>query len=158
MTQLFILFLGLFGGQQSLSLSAIFANRNYIPAGYTCNGRNVNPELRISGVPKKAESLALIMSDPDPAFGTFDHWVMWNIPLTDKIKENSAPGTVGRNSRKENKYTGPCPPSGVHEYHFTLYALDTKLSLSDTSGKINLLNAMKGHIIAETELVGLFNK
>lgn len=145
-------------GQQPFSINSIFANKHYIPINYTCSGLNVNPEFNIKGIPSNAISLALIVEDPDPAFGTFDHWVMWNIPIQSKIAENTAPGKVGRNSRKENKYTGPCPPSGVHEYHFKLYALDKTLNLSDTCGKIDLLNAMKGHIVAETELLGLFNK
>ncbi|MES2678594.1 MAG: YbhB/YbcL family Raf kinase inhibitor-like protein [Bacteroidota bacterium] len=148
----------IFSRQQAFTISSIFANNHYIPANYSCSGSNVNPELRIKGIPQNTETLALIIEDPDPAFGTFDHWVMWNIPPQSKIAEDSAPGVTGRNSSKQNKYTGPCPPSGVHQYHFKLYALNTRLQLSDTSGKLTLLAAMKGHILAETELIGLFSK
>lgn len=152
------LIISLFTLQQPFVISAVFANKHYIPPEYTCIGTNVNPELRFKNIPGNTQSLALIMVDPDTAFGNFDHWVMWNIPVQNKIAQNSAPGKVGRNSRRENSYTGPCPPSGIHEYHFTVYALDTKLSLPDTAGKFSLLNAIQGHVIAQAELVGLFNK
>jgi Raf kinase inhibitor-like YbhB/YbcL family protein len=147
-----------FSRHEPFSISAIFANNNFIPVNYSCSGANVNPELRIKGIPQNTKTLALVMEDPDPAFGTFDHWVMWNIPPQNIIAEDSTPGIVGTNSRKQNKYTGPCPPSGVHRYNFKIYALNTSLNLSDTSGKRTLMAAMKGHILAEAELVGLFNK
>jgi Raf kinase inhibitor-like YbhB/YbcL family protein len=131
---------------------------NYIPYRYTCDAENVNPELRIVNIPSSAQSLALIMLDSSAAFGEFDHWVVWNIPPTGSIKENSVPGTTGRNSRKENKYTGPCPPNGVHEYRFRVYALDTKLQLPDSSGKNALLKAMRKHILAKGELIGRFQR
>ncbi len=158
MHTLLIIFSMILGGQAPFTLSSIFANNNYIPANYTCSGSDINPELNIKGIPGNAQSLALIMEDPDPAFGTFVHWVSWNIPTVAKIKQDSSPGVTGRNSRGQNKYTGPCPPNGLHKYHFKLYALDTKLNLSDTCGKTDLLKAMQGHVVAETELVGLFAK
>ncbi|HTF02418.1 MAG TPA: YbhB/YbcL family Raf kinase inhibitor-like protein, partial [Bacteroidia bacterium] len=104
------------------------------------------------------KSLALIMDDPDAPSGDFVHWVMWNIPVQEKIAENTAPGMQGLNGRKETKYTGPCPPSGTHHYHFKIYALDTELSLLTTTDKQGLLLAMKGHILGTGELIGLFKK
>lgn len=138
--------------------STAFANKNYIPYRYTCDAENVNPELKISNVPSSAASLALIMLDSSAAFGEFDHWIVWNIPTSGHIKENSVPGVIGRNSRKENKYIGPCPPNGVHEYRFRVYALDVRLELPDSSGKNTLLKAIRGHILASGELLGRFQR
>ncbi len=112
----------------------------------------------MQNIPSTARSLALIVEDPDPAFGTFDHWVVWNIPPVKEIKENSIPGKVGKNSRNENKYTGPCPPSGVHKYYFKVYALDDTLHLSDNTNKQALLKAMEGHILGTAETIGLFHQ
>jgi Raf kinase inhibitor-like YbhB/YbcL family protein len=138
--------------------SPAFDNNDTIPLKYTCEGPNVNPELDIAGIPGSAKTLALVVEDPDVLLETVDHWVMWNIPVMDKIEENSAPGVQGRNIKKENKYTGPCPPSGMHHYHFKVYALDTKLLLEGGSDKKLLEAAMKGHILASGELVGLYRK
>lgn len=138
--------------------STAFANGNYIPYRYTCDAENVNPEIRISNIPAPARSLALIMQDSSAAFGEFDHWIVWNIPPGATIKENSVPGVTGRNSRKENKYYGPCPPNGAHEYNFRVYALDTQLQLADSSGKYTLLKAMRGHIVAQGELNARFQR
>jgi Raf kinase inhibitor-like YbhB/YbcL family protein len=140
--------------------SPAFGNGDFIPAEYTCAGTNISPEISITGIPSNAQSLAIIMDDPDATNGTFVHWVMWNIPVTNKIHKNSAPGIQGVNGRKENKYTGPCPPAGtgIHHYHFKIYALDMKLSIPETSDKTALLIAMQGHIVGEGELLGLFQK
>lgn len=155
----FILFILTFFFQPPLTLkSAAFADKNYMPLKYTCSGNNISPQLTIENIPKNTKSFALIMVDPDTSVGEFAHWVMFNIPVTSTINENSSPGTVGSNGRKERKYTGPCPPNGVHEYHFTIYALDTKLDMPDTTGKVRLMTAIRGHVISSAELVGLFTK
>jgi len=138
--------------------SPAFANKNYIPVKYSCEGLNHNPPLTISDIPENTKSLALIMDDPDSPNGAFDHWVMWNIPVTEKINENSAPGIQGKNTRQENKYTGPCPPNGIHEYHFRVYALDNKIDLAENNDRKSLLKAMEGHILASGELIGLYKK
>jgi len=138
--------------------STAFANTHYIPYRYTCDGENVSPGLRITKIPSSAKSLALIMVDSSAAFGIFDHWVVWNIPVAGRIEENGRTGITGRNSRKENKYMGPCPPNGLHEYRFRIYALDVELNLPDTAGKRILLRAMQGHILAKGELIGLFQR
>jgi Raf kinase inhibitor-like YbhB/YbcL family protein len=138
--------------------SPAFANKNYIPPRFTCEGLNINPGLMIGDIPGNTQSLALIIDDPDSPNGVFDHWIIWNIPVTKTIKENSAPGIQGKNGRSENKYTGPCPPNGIHEYHFRVYALDDKIDLPKNSDKNTLLKAMEGHIISSGELIGLYKK
>jgi Raf kinase inhibitor-like YbhB/YbcL family protein len=136
---------------------AFFAD-GLIPVKFTCQGENINPELAIRDIPAAAKTIVLIVDDPDSAGGTYTHWIMWNIPVKDKIDENSAPGIQGLNDRNENKYTGPCPPSGTHHYHFRVYALDTKLNLPAKTDRRKLLNAINEHIIASGEIVGLFKK
>ncbi len=138
--------------------SPAFSNNGPIPTKYACDGSNISPELQISEIPEGTKSLVLIVDDPDAPKGTFDHWVMWNIPVKDKIAENSAPGTQGKNGKGENKYTGPCPPSGTHHYHFKVYALDTKLDIAANSDKKAVLKAIEGHIVASGELVGTYKK
>jgi Raf kinase inhibitor-like YbhB/YbcL family protein len=138
--------------------SPAFTNNSSIPSKYTCDGKSINPELNIGNIPAEAKTLAIIVDDPDAPKGTFVHWVMWNIPVKEKILENSAPGFVGKNEKNENKYTGPCPPSGTHHYHFKIYALDTTLDLQGYSHKQDLLKAMEGHIIASGELIGTYKK
>lgn len=138
--------------------SPAFENDSYIPEKYSCDGSNINPPLTIKNIPSNAKSIALIMDDPDAPKGTFDHWIMWNMELVTDIEENSAPGAQGLNGRKENKYTGPCPPSGIHHYHFKVYALDKILDIPENSDKAALQKAMEGHILAEGELIGLYER
>jgi Raf kinase inhibitor-like YbhB/YbcL family protein len=138
--------------------SPAFSNNDFIPKKYTCDGASVNPPLTIDGIPEKTQSLAIIMDDPDAPKGTFDHWVVWNIPVVKEIKENSNVGTTGKNGRKENKYTGPCPPSGTHHYHFKVYALNSNLDLPDHTTKDELLKAIDGKILGMGELIGLYDK
>lgn len=137
-----------------------FINGGKIPKIFTCDGEERSPELRIGGLPEGAQSLALVLDDPDAPSGTFTHWVVWNIPLTDKILSDNLPhgSAVGLNSAGTNRYLGPCPPKGTHNYIFTLYALDTQLDISDPSRTDSraLLDNMTGHIIATAELVGLY--
>ena len=143
--------------QQQMTLSSIAFNDNgMIPAKYTCDGEGINPPLTVTGLPKDAKSMALIIDDPDSPSGTWDHWVLWNINPTEKIEEDSIPGIEGLNSWGKHDYGGPCPPSGTHSYVFKVYALDTKLAISENSGKIELEGAMQGHIMAKAELIGLY--
>ena len=130
-----------------------------IPKKFTCDDQNINPTLTIEGTPKEARSLALVVDDPDVPMGTFDHWVVWNIPpLTSKIAENSIPGIEGLNGARQVGFTGPCPPSGTHRYFFKVYALDTELKLGPKSSKKDLEKALQGHILAKGELVGLYSR
>jgi Raf kinase inhibitor-like YbhB/YbcL family protein len=138
--------------------SPAFTDNSTIPSKYSCEGSNFNPAVFIEYVPAKTKSLALILFDPDAPAGGFTHWVMWNIDPAGMIAENSAPGAQGKNGKGDNRYTGPCPPSGTHHYHFTAYALDTRLDLPATTGKEQLEMAMKGHILATGELIGLYKR
>jgi len=138
--------------------SPAFENNKLIPSKYTCDGEDVSPPLTIEGIPEKTKSLALIMEDPDAPAGLFIHWLVWNIPLTDEIQENSVPGTEGLNTNKKNSYHGPCPPGGTHRYYFKVYALDTPLNLGALSEKKVLENAMQNHILAQGELIGLYRR
>lgn len=155
---IFLFMLGITGTKTLTVKSPAFENGATIPSKYTCEGANVNPAIKIVGLPEKVKSLALIVDDPDAPNGTYDHWVMWNIRVTDEIEEDSSPGTQGKNDKGENKYTGPCPPSGTHRYRFKVYALDIKLDISDDTDKEKLMKAMEGHVMAEGELVGLYKK
>jgi Raf kinase inhibitor-like YbhB/YbcL family protein len=139
--------------------STAFDSNKLIPKKYTCDGENINPPLTIEGTPKEAKTFVLIMDDPDAPSGTFDHWVVWNIPSsTVRIGEHSVPGVEGLNSARENIYHGPCPPSGTHRYFFKVYALDTALSLNVNSSKKDVEKAMQGHVLAKGELVGLYRR
>lgn len=141
--------------------STAFKHGESIPPKYSCQGVDFNPPLQISDVPAAAKSLALIMDDPDAPMGTWVHWVMWNIsPQTNLIAENSVPASAvqGENSWGKNQYGGPCPPSGTHRYFFKVYALDAHLSLSQSANKKKLEDAMKGHILAQGELMGIYRK
>ncbi|AJE02235.1 YbhB/YbcL family Raf kinase inhibitor-like protein [Geobacter pickeringii] len=141
--------------------SPAFVQGGVIPALHTCDGRDTSPPLAIGGVAEQAQSLVLIMDDPDAPMGTWVHWVLWNIPPhSAAIAENGVPaGSVqGRNSWQRSGYGGPCPPSGSHRYFFRLYALDTRLDLPAGAGKAEVERAMKGHVIAEAELMGTYRR
>ena len=140
--------------------SPAFEHNKAIPEKYTCKGENTNPPLTIGGIPQKTKSIALIMDDPDAPSGTFDHWVVWDIPpQTTTIAEHTAPGKEGVNSAQEHGYHGPCPPPGKpHRYFFKVYALDTQLGLGANSRKKDVEKAMQGHILAKGELIGLFRR
>lgn len=141
-------------------LSPVFENNQLIPAKYTCDGKDVNPPLRISEVPAGAQSLVLIVDDPDAPRGIWDHWIVYNInPQSTPIEENSVPeGSIQVvNSFGKKFYGGPCPSSGTHHYYFKLYALDIKLE-QGISSKNELENAMENHILAQSELVGLYQR
>jgi len=138
--------------------SPAFENNKLIPSKYTCDGDNVNPPLTIEGVPDGTKSLVLIVDDPDAPMGTWDHWIVWNIPPTNKIEENTVPGAEGINDFRKHSYGGPCPPSGTHRYFFKVYALDTKLNLNPNSRKKDVEKAMQGHILAKGEYIGLYRR
>lgn len=132
-----------------------------IPARFTCDGENVNPTLRISGVPAGAKSLVLIVDDPDAPAGTWIHWVMWNLKpdLAEIGIDRVPPGAVqGVNDFHRNNYGGPCPPSGTHRYYFRLYALDTALELPAGSSRERLDQAMGGHVVAEAKQMGRYTR
>ncbi len=141
--------------------SSAFSDGNAMPSRYSCDGDDINPPLSFAGVPAEAESLALVVDDPDAPVGTWVHWVLWNIPPhTREIGENSVPAGVrqGLNDWKRNDYGGPCPPSGSHRYVFKLYALDSRLDLPAATTKKALEKAMEGHILATGELIGRYRR
>ena len=141
--------------------SPAFDNNGSIPVKYTCNGEDINPPLVIAEVPEEAQSLVLIVDDPDAPVGNWTHWLMWNIdPSTAEIAENSvSDGAVqGTNSWGRNDYGGPCPPSGTHRYFFKLYALDTKLDLASSADQSDLEKTIEGHSIASAELMGAYSQ
>lgn len=141
-----------------------------IPRRYTCTGADVSPPLAWSGVPANAQSLVLIVDDPDapdPAAPrmTWVHWVLYNIPATapgfqEGVTVGGLPaGTLeGTNDFHRTTYGGPCPPVGRHRYFHKLYALDTVLPDLHKPTKAALEKAMKGHVVAHTELLGTFQK
>ena len=138
--------------------SPAFKQNETVPVPYTCAGEDISPPLEISGIPPEAKTLALIVDDPDAPMGTWVHWVVYNIPPLNVIAEQSVPGRQALNSFGNLSYGGPCPPSGTHRYFFKLYALDTELVPSPKWTKADVLKAMKGHVLAEAELVGLFKR
>ena len=148
--------------------SAGFARGEPIPAAHTCDGHDTHPPLAWTGVPATAKSLALIVDDPDAPdpdapTHTFVHWVLYDIPAATTGLPATESVSAGRardgvNDRKQRGYTGPCPPVGRHRYFFKLYALDTMLPTGKALDKPGLLAAMHGHILAETELMGTYQK
>jgi len=141
--------------------STAFNHSGSIPSQYTCDGRNMSPPFQISEVTSGTKSLVFIVDDPDAPNGDWVHWLVWNIaPETTAIAEAAVPpGAVqGRTDFGDNKWGGPCPPSGVHRYQFKLYALDSMLSLPDTATKKELEKAMAEHTLDQTTMVGLYQK
>ncbi|MDO8578099.1 MAG: YbhB/YbcL family Raf kinase inhibitor-like protein [Dehalococcoidales bacterium] len=152
----------------SLSISSnAFKDGERIPTKYTCEGLNVSPPLQWTEPPAGTVSFALIVDDPDAPAGTFTHWVLFNIPIGVRRLDESIPrqdrlqigalhgktdyGTVG--------YGGPCPPRGpVHHYRFTIYALDKAIDLKAGASKKQLLDAIKGRILAQAQLTGLYQR
>ncbi len=144
--------------------SPAFNHSGYIPSEYSCQGSDVNPKLEISYIPNETQSLALIMDDPDTVSGlgyAWVHWLLWNIsPTITVIEKDSVPvnAVVGRNGLGQSRYQGPCPPEGSsHHYYFYLYALDIDINLPSGSTKDELLQAMDGHIIDQTHLMGRYS-
>lgn len=146
--------------------SSVFINNGMIDAIYTCDGADVSPSLNIAGVPNNAESLALILDDPDAPSGSWTHWLVWNIDpdttmlegggISSGLPSSAVEGTSGSSIVG---YEGPCPPleDGAHHYNFMLYALDTELGLASGSTKAQLEAAMEGHILDTAELTGLYD-
>jgi Raf kinase inhibitor-like YbhB/YbcL family protein len=151
-------------------MSSNFTANGTIPKEHTCEGADKAPQLHWSGVPANAKSLALIVDDPDapdpkaPKM-TWVHWVLYNLPPTATSlpagtkKSDLPPDTrEGLNDWKQPGWRGPCPPIGRHRYFFKLYALDTVLPDLGAADKHKLEKAMKGHVIAEGQLVGTYEK
>jgi Raf kinase inhibitor-like YbhB/YbcL family protein len=149
------------GGRKMNITSSGFQEGGTIPEKFSKNGQNVSPALRIEGAPAEAKSLALIVDDPDAPVGLFTHWLVWNIdPKTTEIAEGSVPngGVQGTNDFPGQHYDGPQPPSGTHRYYFKIFALDKMLDLKAGAKRREVDAAMKGHVIAQGQLMGKYSK
>jgi len=151
----------------SLTLSSsAFAQGKSIPEKYSCTGQNISPALAWSGAPSYTASYALIVEDPDAPSGTYVHWVIYNIPaISNGLQEAVAQtptfddgASQGSGGSGRQFYQGPCPPSGTHRYFFRLYALDARLEIPPGATAAQLRQAMQGHVLAQTELMGTFSK
>jgi Raf kinase inhibitor-like YbhB/YbcL family protein len=146
--------------------STAFREGELIPRKYTCDGNDLTPPLSWSSLPAGTKSVALICDDPDAPAGMWVHWVIFNIPATEKgLAEGvtSAGGLPagskqGINDFHKMDYGGPCPPGGTHRYFFKVYALDTVLALSEGASKGQLLKAMEGHILDQGQLMGKYSR
>jgi Raf kinase inhibitor-like YbhB/YbcL family protein len=150
----------------SLSSTA-FKEGGKIPVKYTCDGQDISPALRWDEPPQPTESLVLIVDDPDAPGGEFTHWVLFNIPVNiyqfgegvaaQEQLENGA--LQGKNDFGRTGYGGPCPPSGSsHRYRFTIYALDQRLNLKAGASKKQVIDAIQGHILAQGQLTGTYQR
>lgn len=140
--------------------STNFDDNDAIPAKFSRDGGDVNPSLTFSEIPEKAESLALIVEDPDAPGGVFTHWIIYNMtPGVLQIVEGELPisGTQGMNDYGETAYGGPKPPSGTHRYFFKLFALDTMLESENPLDRENLYEAMESHIIDQAQIIGTYS-
>jgi hypothetical protein len=153
-------------GKLDLKTTA-FRTSGYIPRQFTCEGANASPALAWSDPPVGTLSFALIVDDPDAPMGTFVHWVVYNLPPTTRQLPEGAAGSgdlrdrgmQGVNDFSKSGYGGPCPPPGKpHRYFFRLYALDSKLNLKAGARRAEVDRAMKGHVLAQAELMGLFGR
>ena len=142
-----------------------FQDGGAIPRKFTCDGTDVSPELVWTDPPAGTHAFAVIMDDPDAPAGTWVHWVLYDTPadarrLAEGIAKNGQlpdGSRQGHNNFGQLGYNGPCPPRGsVHRYFFKLYALASKTNLKPGASKSDLERAMKGHILAQSELVGKF--
>ena len=150
--------------------SPVFTHKGAIPRNYTCQGKDISPALKWSGLPDGTKSIALIVDDPDapdPAAPkrVWVHWVLYNLPpdsagLRAEIASNDLPkGTrQGTNDWQRTGYGGPCPPIGRHRYFHKLYALDVVLDLPEGATKGDVEGAMEGHVLAQAELIGTYQK
>jgi hypothetical protein len=146
--------------------SLSFKNEDMIPAKYTCDGQNISPPLSWSNAPEKTKSFALICDDPDAPVGLWVHWVLFDIPaavnsLPEKVSRQEDIAGLGKNGKNTSGrlgYDGPCPPGGTHRYYFKLYALNDMLNLKPGVTKDELLEAMKGRILSEAQLMGRYKR
>ncbi|MGD1156243.1 MAG: YbhB/YbcL family Raf kinase inhibitor-like protein [Terriglobia bacterium] len=138
-----------------------------IPKLFTCDGADTSPALSWSDPPPRTQSFVLIMDDPDAPGGTFVHWVVYNLPASTRQLPERLPGNDGMqgggnqgvNDFARTGYGGPCPPPGrPHRYFFRLYALDGKLNLKTAARRKDVDQAMKGHVLAHAELMGLYGR
>ena len=141
-----------------------FLDVGALPVLYTCDSKNVSPELSWTNPPAKSQTFAMIVSDPNAPSGVFYHWVLYNLPkttkeLTEGMNKFPAGTLVGKNSFDKTSYSGPCPPKGSsHKYIFTLYALDSKLNVPAGAETTKVLEAMKSHILKTSTLTAIYSR
>ena len=156
-------------GDQAMAFeltSSVFTQGEPIPVKYTCDGEDISPPLEWGDPPQGTRSFALINDDPDAPVGTWDHWILYNLPSEARSLPEAIPSDAelsdgsqhGQNSWRRPGYGGPCPPSGTHRYFFKLYALDTTLDLASGVNKEQLLQAMEGHVLGQAELMGIYSR
>jgi len=147
--------------------SVAFTEGGPIPAKYTCDGKNVSPPLKWSGVPENAKALVLIVDDPDAPSGTWVHWVLYGLPPTatalaeDVTQSQYTPAGArhGLNDFRRLGYGGPCPPPGKpHRYFFKLYALDAALDLKPGLTNKDVERAIEQHVLAQAQLMGTYKR
>jgi len=145
--------------------STAFENEGKIPSKHTCDGENVSPTLRLSGVPAQAKALVLIMDDPDVPpnvreDGVWDHWVVFNIPpdVREISEGQEPPGTPGLGTNGETGYFGPCPPDREHRYFFYASALDAPLDLPEKTDKVTVQRKTTGHVIDNAVIMGRYER
>ncbi len=146
--------------------SPAFVPGGKIPGKYTCDGMDISPPLVCTSGPEKTKTFALICDDPDAPRYTWVHWVLFNLPADIiELRENVPPARElesgakqGMNDFRKIGYGGPCPPGGTHRYYFKLYALDTEINLEAGATKSELVKAMEGHILAEGQLMGRYER
>jgi Raf kinase inhibitor-like YbhB/YbcL family protein len=147
--------------------SSAFADGQPIPSKYTCDGEDDSPPLSCDSAPEQSQSLVLICDDPDAPGGTWVHWVLYDLAATTTELPEAVPARAvvlngakqGRNDFKQIGYRGPCPPpGGAHRYYFKMYAVDRKLNLEAGATKSDVEKAMKGHILAEGKLMGMYKR
>lgn len=143
--------------------SNAFTEGGLIPQKFTCDGQDTSPQLSWNDMPEYTGAFVLIVDDPDAPMGTWDHWVLYNIPaktteLAEGIKTLPEGTLEGLNSWSKRGYGGPCPPDKIHRYYFKLYALDKPLDLSPGASKKAVEAAMQSHILAEAQLMGRYDR
>lgn len=138
-----------------------FEDGAHMPERVGYKKQNVNPALKVEDVPENAESLVLVMDDPDavePAGKVWDHWTVWNIdPGKQRIREGEPLGTMGMTDFGERGYGGPDPPDRTHVYRFRIFAVDRELELSPDTGKEEVLDGIEDHILDQAELEGKYD-
>jgi Raf kinase inhibitor-like YbhB/YbcL family protein len=146
--------------------STAFAEGDRIPSDFTCEGADMSPPIEWANIPSGTKSIAIFVEDPDAPSGNWSHWLAYDLPPSMRQLPPGIPasqglpagGIQGRTDFGNAGYSGPCPPQGTHRYFFRVYALDTLLGLKPGATKQELLRAMQGHILAQGQLMGTYDR
>jgi Raf kinase inhibitor-like YbhB/YbcL family protein len=143
--------------------SKSFATGSEIPVDYTCDGKDVSPQLTWSSPPEKTKALVIVVDDPDASSGAFTHWIVMNLPpetltLAEGVDPTTLGARVGANDFHNVRYNGPCPPrQEQHRYQFIVYATDAPLGLNEGASRGDVDAALAGHVLGSGALVALFS-